>query len=330
MIRQDSNLICTGIDDGYVWPWMVSIFSARVHSKRKLSVGLGVIAGQFSVANRELIQQFCDLLDIELLYREFEFNFVVQLDERIPIQSYIRILWMDTLDREFLWLDSDTLCLEKWDRILDYRENKDERSVISAVSDRHINRRGLINSPDNKAFQVASGSYFNDGVFLADPVRWQELGFPKIWKELAENHAEFGFTHHNQDILNFLLRDKKKLIDSSYNCIVSAPSEIGQRILHFAGGPKPWHLDSKSKRYFCAIETLKASNDASGAFSGKNWIFEFENYWRHEDSLIEELENSAELKTIALALKDSMRLPIRNNRDNIKLSILLFLGKKWL
>jgi len=55
--------------------------------------------------------------------------------------------------------------------------------------------------------------------------------------------------------------------------MVSAPSRVDQRILHFAGGPKPWHLDSKSKRYYSALETLKESKSAAGAFSGKNWIF---------------------------------------------------------
>ena len=329
MTNQDSIFICTGIDDGYVWPWMVSIYSASVHSEKKLEVGLGVIKGQFSKANLELIQKFCDLLEIKLLYREFDFDFVVQLDKRIPVQSYIRILWMDTLDRKFLWLDSDTLCLENWDHIFEYGENSDQAPIIYAIPDVHINKRGLINFPSNKALQVAEGEYFNDGVFIGDPIQWQNLEYPKAWKNLAENYKIFGFTMHEQDILNYLLSRKKKLIPSFYNCIVSAPSQIDQRILHFAGGPKPWDLDSKSQRYFLALETLKDSNVPEGAFSGKNWIFEFENYWRHEDSLLKRFNAESELLLKLLSLRDSMRKPLRNNRDDIKLSLLNFVGRKW-
>jgi lipopolysaccharide biosynthesis glycosyltransferase len=329
MNSQETSLICTGIDDGYVWPWMVSIYSASVHSEKQLEVGLGVIKGRFSKANLELIKKFCDLLEIKLLYREFDFNFDVQLDRRIPVQAYIRILWMDTLDRKFLWLDSDTLCLENWDHIFEYCEDSDQTAIIYAIPDVHINNRGLINFPSNKALQVSGGTYFNSGIFIGDPIQWQNLEYPKAWKRLAENYKDFGFTMHDQDILNFLLFEKKKLIPSSYNCIVSAPSQIYQRILHFAGGPKPWDLDPKSQRYFTALETLKDWNSTEGAFSGKNWIFEFENYWRHEKSLLKRFNAEGELMLTLLALRDSMRKPLRKNIDNIKIVLLNFVGRKW-
>ena len=326
---QDSIFICTGIDDGYVWPWMVSIYSASVHSQKKLNVGLGVINGQFSRDSLELIKRFCDALNINLIYREFEFNYVVQVDNRIPVQAYIRILWMDTLDRNFMWLDSDTLCLENWDHIFKHCEDFNQTPIIYATPDVHINRRGLLNFPNNKAMQVANGSYFNDGVFICNPTRWQELEYPNLWKNIAEGYQEFGFELHDQDILNFLLFDKKKLIPSSYNCIVSAPTQIDQRILHFAGGPKPWDLDSKSQRYFSALETLKDPNAPEGAFSGKNWIFEFENYWRHEEALLNKFEADTQFNRTLRMLRSSMRKPVRGTRDEIKIVLLNFLGRKW-
>ena len=330
MKEQQSILICTGIDDGYIWPWMVSIYSASIHSRNNLEAALGVIKGQFSKESLNTIKQFCEFFQIKLLYREFDFNFEVQLDGRIPVQSYIRLLWMDNLDRRFLWLDSDTLCLENWDHIFDHSSKEGPGPIIFATPDEHINRHGLNNFPSNKAFQVANGSYFNDGVFICDPLQWQEWNFPQEWKRLAEQHKEFGFEMHNQDILNYLLHDKKKLIPSPYNCIVSAPSRLNQRILHFAGGPKPWHLDSKSKRYFSSLETLKKFGTETGAFSGKNWIFEFENYWRHEDALVKILMSHDVLGEKVLKLATDSRMQLRNYRDDIKLSILNFVGRKWL
>ena len=72
---KDSIFICTGIDDYYLWPWMVSIFSASIHSQKKIKVGLGVISGNFSLENLRVVQNFCKYLDIDLVYREFVFDF---------------------------------------------------------------------------------------------------------------------------------------------------------------------------------------------------------------------------------------------------------------
>jgi len=92
MTIQDNIFMCTGIDDGFVWPWMVSIYSASVKSRKKFDVGLGVIKGQFGSQNLKLIQAFCNALDINLIYREFDFNFRIQLNEHLPVQSYIRMI----------------------------------------------------------------------------------------------------------------------------------------------------------------------------------------------------------------------------------------------
>jgi len=32
---KSKNLICTSIDDNYLWPWMVMVYSAALNSKRK-------------------------------------------------------------------------------------------------------------------------------------------------------------------------------------------------------------------------------------------------------------------------------------------------------
>jgi lipopolysaccharide biosynthesis glycosyltransferase len=137
---QEYNLVCTGIDDNYLWPWMVSIFSASIHSQKKIKVGLGVIKGNFSRKNLELARNFCNYLKIDLIYKEFEFDIQVQL-EHLPKETYIRILWMDVLDEQFLWLDSDTLALPGWDEIFSYLGPGENEPIICAAEDKKINSK---------------------------------------------------------------------------------------------------------------------------------------------------------------------------------------------
>jgi len=325
---KDYFFICTGIDDNYLWPWMVSIFSASIYSQKKLKVGLGVVEGNFSPESLGVVQNFCNFLKIELLYKEFTFDFQVQL-EHLPKESYIRILWMDALDEQFLWLDSDTLPLSGWDEIFSYLGTEENDPIICAVADtKIISKREK--SPLNLAYQRAADTYFNAGVFVTNALKWKEKGCSFIWKEVGANFKELGFIHHDQDILNYVLSNDKKIIPGKFNVIVSHPTQIEQNILHFAGGPKPWHLDSTAAEYYSAVESLKGFSCKEGAFSGKNWIFEFENYWRHEDYLLKFCSGDNQLVGMCLILRNQARTRMMNRIDHLKFDVLKLIGRKWL
>jgi hypothetical protein len=144
---------------------------------------------------------------------------------------------------------------------------------------------------------------------------------------VGANFKKLGFMHHDQDILNYVLSNDKRIIPSKFNVIVSHPTQIDQNILHFAGGPKPWHLDRNSHQYFVSIENLKSRGLQVGAFSGKNWLFEFENYWCHEDFLISFVGNDAELCAHCSLLRTQSRREMMNRVDHIKFSLLKLIGK---
>jgi len=325
--NKDYFFICTGIDDNYLWPWMVSIFSAQIHSKRRLRVGLGVIEGNFSPKNLAIVKNFCNFLKIELLYKEFAFDFQVQL-EHLPKETYIRILWMDALDEPFLWLDSDTLPLPGWNEIFSFLGNDDEIPIICAVEDtKIISKREK--SPKNLAYQRGGCTYFNAGVFVANPLKWKEKRFSSTWKEVGVNFKELGFMHHDQDILNYVLSSDKRMIPGKFNVIASHPTQIEQSILHFAGGPKPWHLDSTAADYYSAVESSKGSSQ-EGAFSGKNWLFEFGNYWRHEHELLKFVAGDNQLFEVCSILRNQARTRMMNRIDHLKFAGLKLIGRKWL
>jgi len=321
------NLICTGIDDNYLWPWMVSMYSAKVHASGDFSVNLGYINGTLQAESIRLIEHFCSNFQIKIQIREFGFDYDVQVSH-IPIQAYIRILWLDALAVPFLWLDSDTLLLENWEEVFTMEDDPDPDIVLYAALDSDIIAKRLNKFPNNLAYRRGGIHYFNDGVFLAFPENWKAKQFHLQWAQIASRHVELGFEHHEQDVLNYLTFENKGFLDPSFNSLVMQGSKIGQKILHFTGQPKPWHFDETARNYFTSIEFLKGVN-GNGAFGGVNWLFEYQNYWRHEDALLKSLSADADLQNDIRELRKASQKPLIARRDWVKYKLLLAIGRKW-
>jgi lipopolysaccharide biosynthesis glycosyltransferase len=242
-------LVCSGIDDNYLWPWMVSIFSAKLHSVQDFSVNLGYIKGSLSKDNKKFIIDFCSELNMEIHFKEFEFDYQVKTSN-LPIQAYIRLLWLDTLSEPFLWLDADTLALENWQQIYGNLDLESTGIVLCAALDTDVISKKIHLFPNNIAYKRGGSSYFNSGIFLGFPKNLRDKQFNLQWPDVASKHIELGFEHHDQDVLNYLAFESKKIIDSSFNTLVMQGSIISQRILHFTGQPKPWYFDETSQNYF--------------------------------------------------------------------------------
>ena len=115
-----------------------------------------------------------------------------------------------------------------------------------------------------------------------------------------------------------------------FNAMVMPRTDIKQKILHYTGNPKPWHFDEISKRYFLSIETLKDPKMGLGAFGGANWVYEYCNYWRHEEALLTFSQGDQTLASDVANLHKNSRRALLNRRDRIKLFLLNTAGKKWL
>ena len=319
--------VCTGIDDNYLWPWMVSIFSAKLHSAEDFSVYLGYIKGSLSKNSQNIVLDFCRALNLKIEIKEFDFDYQVKTSN-LPIQAYIRLLWLDTFPGPFLWLDADTLALENWQKIYDGLDLENTGIVLSAALDAGIIERRQQLFPNNQAYTKGGNRYFNSGIFLGFPNNWRKKDFHDQWPDVASRHAELGFEHHDQDVLNYMAFESKQIIDYSFNSLVMQGSLINQKILHFTGQPKPWYFDETSQNYFSSIELLK-NEFGSGAFGGVNWLFEYQNYWRHERALLAFFESRKQLHHKIKNLHQLARKPLMARNDKLKNFLLLSVGKKW-
>jgi len=325
--HENKNVLCSGIDDNYTWPLLVALYGASVHKSRDFIVKIGYIGNTLSKANRELIESFCNQLSIEVHLREFAFDYSVQTSH-IPVQAYIKFLWLDLLDDSFLWLDADTLPLANWQTIFDTPLPADSNVVIRAITDSDIINIRLHQFPDNVAYTRGGKRYFNSGIFIGNATLWKNDNYNVNWPEIAANYEELGFEHHDQDILNYMTYQNLELLDSSYNSLVMQGSFVNQKILHFTGQPKPWHFNEEAKNYFSTIELLKDKN-STGAFGGANWLFEYQNYWRHEKALLEYFKENRYLITTLTASYLGSRKSLLGPKDKIKNSLLTIIGKKW-
>jgi lipopolysaccharide biosynthesis glycosyltransferase len=277
--------------------------------------------------SKKIIGKFADFIDVPIEIRDFSLNEDLQTTD-LNIQIYTRLLWLDTLEEKFLWLDADTLPLENWDEVFFLDEYGKSEATISAVVDKGIVENMPVQSR-NMAYVAGDKLYFNAGIFLGNPSRWQSLGYDKVWREIGKVVEEYGFVHNEQDILNYILAEDKRMISEEYNAMVMPGSDIKQKILHYTGNPKPWHFDEIAKRYFISIETLKNYKTGMGAFGGANWVYEYQNYWRHEESLLALCQGNQNLVSDMAKLYANSRRELLDRKDRFKLMLMNATGKKW-
>jgi len=328
---QKISTVASAFDDRYLWPWAISMFSARRHSKATFDVVIGNVNGELSRKAQALALKVLSALGIEGSI----------IDVQIDVGSFTRHQWsesvygrlglMDNLEDAFLWLDADTLLRPGWSKLFDDAERyfQDPSRIICAVQDRQLTRDRLRREGSNQAYLRVGEDYFNSGVVAVEPSRWRDKGFPMEWVKLVGNQGELGFEYPDQDALNYLLWDSLASIDGSYNHIVSESMSGEERILHFAGYPKPWRLDADYKQFFIALEVLNLNRPFDQLSGGGHAWEAFVLYWL-EESLFEQFIASGlsnEVGEALLRAKESNLMTL-SRMEQMKLRALRALSKK--
>ena len=293
-IMNHKNLVCTSIDDNYLWPWMVMVYSAVINSKNKnFRIIIANINGMLSKELIVIAKEFTKSVGLNLEIVNINTSLNPTFKHQYNLTVYSRLFLMDKLDEDFVWFDADLLLMQGWDQIFVESGNQGKRSyVISGVLDSKPTLEQL-SKDKNQAYGVTNGRYINAGVIKIWTRKWKNLQKNADWKEMAENLSSYGLSLDDQDIINYLCADHIKLMPSGFNYIVGDEISFQERIFikHYAGSPKPWRLDKQGKEFLLSVQGAKY-------FAPKNWITQssdaflhYPMYWQVEDQLLRHLED---------------------------------------
>lgn len=285
-------LVASAFDDNYLWPWACSAFSSIRDGGQIPKFLIANVDGLLSARGEDLVKRTSEALKfpveiVELATPAWDVHYKNQWNATV----YARLLLLDQLQERFMWLDSDTLALRGWQQVADYAEDRFAASdvIACAIRDRDATLARLAQAGTNEAFAASQGNYFNSGIFIGDPQRWRTAGLDKQWTDVVATQSGRGFEYTDQDVLNLLLAGRTGLLPRAYNHIVSEPIRGDERILHFAGYPKPWRLGPDGQAFFIASEALNAErpqHQISGG--GEAWRL-FPLYWQAEREFAERL-----------------------------------------
>lgn len=316
MQTKPSFTVATGIDDNYVLPFLVMIYSAKINSVENFHVKIGFDPNALSTNSQEILNQVLQLIEVPFDFVKLTFSKDMRPKGHISSTTYSRLLLADQISGLMLWLDSDLICLPGWDAILTDRENLPNGMVMSVVRDQFVSTKGIeyLRKSSNESVRLMGSDYFNTGVALIDCDVWKSLKYPQQWPKLLTEADVRGFQFADQCVINFLIQRKVNYLHSKYNTLAGAKMHHRKNtpcILHFASRLKPWSY------FFLDSRILK----------GDLFISDIGKYLRYQSKLIKaiELENRA-LGTVLSNEKKRIRTPFRFSRLDLNRD---FLGIRY-
>jgi lipopolysaccharide biosynthesis glycosyltransferase len=285
---QGKTLIVYCVDDGYIWPCMVSIYSAFINCDDSPSLSFLICFSENYLSDESclILREFSESLGIDLKLLSVEDSKNIKIDKNINQTAtnavYLKIKAMDEIPESFLYVDADTLLLPGWTKILEHSKfESDEKSHTVIVA--RFEGLGANLSDSNLAFSLNGERYFNSGVMIVDSNLWRTSGFAKQWQTIAKNRKDYGFQLNDQDVLNYLLVNRTDELQAEFNCWPEYDSELVASIFHYRGSLKPFRFSPNE------IEMFRI---APKAFATKTtielelFIASFELYWNVERNLL--------------------------------------------
>ena len=232
-----------GIDDNFSRCAGTSIVSICKNNTNK-NFHFHIIGLNISNNNKLKFKQLAQQEHINISIYEVNSSFFDKLPTKthLPIPTYFRFLLPIILKSipKIYYIDSDVICLQSLSSFF----NIDlDNNIIGAVADDK-----WINDLQNKNLNLQNHIYFNAGILIIDPLKWNTKHITEKLINILTSTPE-KFTFLDQDALNLILSKNVKYINSKYNYhnnrSINSKNDIC--LLHFVHIPKPWHLSW----YFC-------------------------------------------------------------------------------
>jgi lipopolysaccharide biosynthesis glycosyltransferase len=228
--------IAMAFDDNYVFPALVAIFSGRKHFGGVMRVIVGFDPNTLSLESRSILDQVSKELSIVVNFLEIKVPDYLSGVGHISKMSWARMMLIDQIDEDFVWLDSDVILQPGWDRILSDSSFASSSGLAAALD------MGVGNLSAENAARVVSGDfYINAGVLVVKPfLIKQEMHL--AFHSAMHRYSELGLQWMDQDVLNYCYRGTSDIIPEEFNVQVpiSRLRKVPGRIFHFSTDAKPW------------------------------------------------------------------------------------------
>lgn len=247
-------VVCS--DNNFVMPTGVMLCSVCVNNQES-EITFHVVADQVSSENKKKLKNIISSFQGKTIvfYDAGIINTTeiptMEDNARLTIATYYRLFLTEILPstmRKVIYLDGDIIVRQTlkplWDINLD-------NAAIAAIPDSN----SALDSFYERLVYPKKKGYFNAGVLLINLEYWRNHHLLSVFKDFMVHHAD-QIVYHDQDVLNYILKDYKIELPITYNLQTGFLwteknydakyyQEVDKTIhnpaiLHFNGAKKPW------------------------------------------------------------------------------------------
>ncbi len=254
---KEKPIFCFGIDDNYVWPLLVSLYSAKKNFNKFKRVHIVYDPNKLHEKAISEVKNSCKILGIRPKFVSLAVPKNALDQGHITSTSYLRLQLSEIFHGKVFWFDTDLLFLKNWQEISSYalQRNMGRPAIFARL------HWGNPESASNQAIIESKDQYFNSGVLLIDSKVWKENLIATELSSIIPNYSNLGFEWADQCLLNYYFRGDYGRIDLEYNSIPAEYIESRTRIIHFAGTHKPWTRYMSSIGEYSKIEGCFEDSD---------------------------------------------------------------------
>ena len=275
-------IVCN-IDNNYTEQCGLMLLSLLSHNPQQRFT-VYIINNRVCEANKDRLYKLTSHFGLKINFCDVSHSliekFPIKEDDHLSLATYLRIFMSELLPENIdkvLYLDCDLMVI---DSIKDLWETDMEDFAVAAVEERPP--FDTI-SPETLGYPT-SYSYFNAGVMLINLKYWREMDLSSKCQKFIQENRQI-IQHHDQDVLNALLHDKRKFISIRWNLMdffMFTQLKIQENRLpdlynsfkqpainHFTAKRKPWahncdspfrnHYIRLAKQYSCNVMVNKDS-----------------------------------------------------------------------
>jgi lipopolysaccharide biosynthesis glycosyltransferase len=289
-----NRIVVTGHNASYIYPWMIMTASLASSTKDDFRMIAGNLNSGLKKKDIQFMKDFADHLGIDLEIMDLTMPKDLETHHGKTSINYLPLLFLDSLDENFVWLDSDLILEPGWEKIFEFGESNSDSGtiVIRAAPDRQATLEQLKKKNTNQAYLINSDKYFNTGVMLLSPKAWKSLNFNKAWQDISRRRPEFKMDFNDQDVLNFLLHNNVEILPREFNYLPGDVHFVLPLITHFAGYPKPWVMSSKAKALYFMREAINWDRPQFRPSREGRFKNEYLDFWKLEEEMLNELRES--------------------------------------